>query len=337
VLAAVLGVGLVLGAGEIVARRWLISPSVTVNSERYTWVYPAGVRVVQSVEGWSATRTNSIGLLDDELRVPRARVRALLLGDSYAAALQVARHDNFQSVAERWMPGLEVVNAGSVGKLPLDYANWLEDHGRRLAPDIVIVQVEDGDLTDLLLPSNLARLSGPRLAGASPATSPPEARMGTLRRVLRRSALATATWQRVRSISDDQQAHPTWPFRPGLATATPGDAFTDPRLPAVLDSVHRRLAAHAPRLIYLYLPVLDYFAPRAEYSDGRGAAVWHAFAARNHVTLVDMLEPFRAEFERTGQPLHGFPNSVVGRGHINAAGHRVVGKRLARAITEAMR
>jgi lysophospholipase L1-like esterase len=336
-LTAVLGVALVLVAGELVARQWLISPSVTVHSERYGWVYPPHVRVVQCVEGWSVARTNSLGLLDDEPRVPRAPLRALLLGDSYAAALQVGRRDNYQSVAERCLPGLEVVNAGSVGKMPLDYANWLADQGSRLAPDIVVVQVDDGDLNDLLAPSGLARLDRPPPARAAAGAPSRESPMPTWRSLARRSALATAIWQRVRLIATDREAHPTRPFHPGLTATARRDPFADPRLPAVLDSVQRRLAAHAPRLIYLYLPTVDYFASRATCREGGGAAVWRAFAARNHVTLVDMFEPFRDEFERTGQPLHGFPNSVVGRGHINAAGHRVTGERLARAIAEAMR
>ena len=69
----------------------------------------------------------------------------------------------------------------------------------------------------------------------------------------------------------------------------------------------------------------------------QAAAFYHAFAARNQVTLVDPDRRVRAEFARTGQPLHGFPNSVLGSGHINVAGHRVLGERLARAIAEAMR
>jgi hypothetical protein len=104
-----------------------------------------------------------------------------------------------------------------------------------------------------------------------------------------------------------------------------------------MDALHRRIAAHAPRLVYLYIPSVDYFGPRFDYGEPRVAAFYHAFAARNGVTLVDPLDEFRAEFARTGQPLHGFSNSVMGSGHLNVVGHRVVGERLARAIAEAMR
>jgi hypothetical protein len=82
---------------------------------------------------------------------------------------------------------------------------------------------------------------------------------------------------------------------------------------------------------------VDYFGPRPGYTDPQAAAFFHAFAARNHVTLVDPIEDFRAEFARTGQPLQGFPNSVLGVGHLNVEGHRVLGARLARAIAAELR
>ncbi len=320
-------------------RRWLLSPSVAVPHARYEWVLPPFARVVHSTEGWSSTRANSMGLLDDELRVPRAPVRALLLGDSYAEALQVARRDNFSSVAERRMPGLEVVNAGLSGREPLDYADWLEEFGPALAPDVVVVQVNAGDLVELARPANLARLARSRAAEPAPARSEgPPARMA--RRFLRGSALATAAWQRVRLVAIEWRRQPPTPFRAhrsGRARLAPDGELADPRLAAILDSLHVRLAAGSPRLLYLYLPAVDYFAPAPGYGDERAAKVWHDFAARNHVTLLDMFEPFRAEFRRTGRPLHGFSNSVLGTGHMNAAGHRLTGERLARAIAEAMR
>ena len=78
--------------------------------------------------------------------MPRARVRAVLLGDSFIEALQVARRDNLGSIAERRMPGLEVVNVGYSGRSPVDYADWLEQYGSRFAPDVVIVALNDLDL-----------------------------------------------------------------------------------------------------------------------------------------------------------------------------------------------
>jgi lysophospholipase L1-like esterase len=152
-----------------------------------------------------------------------------------------------------------------------------------------------------------------------------------------RSALVAATMYRLQLLAAEWRAHPPRPFRRARAAPARKDPAADPRLPALMDALHRRIAARTPRLVYLYIPSVDYFGPRAEYGEPRVAAFYHAFAARNHVTLVDVFEPFCAEFARTGQPLHGFPNSVMGTGHLNAAGHRAAGERLARAIAEVMR
>jgi lysophospholipase L1-like esterase len=338
VVAAILGTALFLVAAEIVVRLWLVSPSIAVPDLRYSWVIQPHARIVNSAEGWSSTHTNSMGLLDDELRVPRARVRAILLGDSFTEALQVPRRDNFGQVAERSVSGLEVVNVGYSGRSPVEYADWLDEYGPRLTPDIVVVQLNDGDLGDLLLPAAQARLAADT---APPAGAPPEGRFARLlRRGLRNSALATVTWRRLKQLVIDERKQLAKRFH-GTAVAAVGSApptfAADPRLPALMDTLHRRIAAHSPRLVYLYIPSVDYFGPRLGYGEPEVAAFYHAFAARNRVTLVDPIEQFRAEFARTGQPLHGFSNSVMGSGHLNAAGHRVVGERLARAIAEATR
>jgi len=325
---------------EFVVRTWLVSPSATVANVRYQWNYLPHARVVFSTEGWSASRTNSMGLLDDEPRVPRAPVRALLLGDSYAEALQVRRRDNFSSVAEERMPGLEVLNTGCSGRGPQDYADWLAEFGAALAPDVVVVCFNAGDLVSLEQMARSGRSLRPRPTGPSP-PPPPEGPLARLaHRVLRSSGLITAARQRFKLVAQQILENPFTPFRPprpSRAAAMSDDELSDPRLAAMLDSLHVRFAARAPRLVYLYLPVMDYFAPTPHRGDAAAARVMHDFAARHHATLVDMYEPMRAEFVRTGRPLHGFSNSVLGTGHMNAAGHRLTGERLAQVIAGAVR
>jgi hypothetical protein len=236
------------------------------------------------------------------------------------------------------MPGLEVVNVGYSGRSPVDYADWLEEYAPRLAPDVVIVQINNGDLRDLLAPEVQARLA----ADSAPPSGPrPEGRLArTARNVLRSSSLVTVAQRRMVLLVNGERARLAKRFhKTGASSADPAPTTlaADPRLPALLDALHRRVAAHAPRLIYVYIPSIDYFGPRVDYGDAQAAAFYHAFAARNQVTLVDPIDRFKAEFARTGQPLHGFSNSVLGSGHINAAGHRMLGEELARAVAEAMR
>ena len=57
-----------------------------------------------------------------------------------------------------------------------------------------------------------------------------------------------------------------------------------------------------------------------------------AFARREGIPVISLLEPFRAAVGRTGRSLHSFPNAIPGDGHWNRDGNRVVGQAMARRI-----
>ncbi len=336
-LVALAGIALVLLAGELVVRTWIESPSVAIPDSRFGWRYPPHVTLVRSSEGYSVQRTNALGLLGAEVRPARPRLRVLLVGDSYAEALQVRPDQSFGSIAQRLVPGSEVIDAGVSGHNLLDHAEWVAIHADALRPDVIVIELTDGNLEDLLKPANLARFDHP----PGPGTEDPPVVEGRLHRLLRglmrRSALVTVAWRRLDLLAADQRARLSRRFQEASARPAPVDrarVATDPRLPAMLDSLHARIARHAPRVIYVYVPHIEYFAPGCPVSYPGAAALVRAFAARQRVTLVDATKGFQEEYARTGQPVHGFANTVIGTGHINAAGHRVVGEELARALAE---
>jgi len=334
---ALAGIAAVLAAGELVVRTFLESPSVAVPVARLEWAYPPHVRIVHSSEGYSVRRTNSQGMFDDEPRATPPARSVLLLGDSYAEALQVPAGRAFADVAERALPGTEIVNAGVSGHSPLDHAEWLETVGDSLRPDVIVIEFSDANLDLMLTPAALRRFASPPAPGVL-GTPPAESglRRG-LREVLRRSALATLTWHRLKLLGAEQKSALSRRFNATGASAharPQAAAVVDPRLPALLDSLHTRIARHAPHVIYLYIPHLDYFAPGQPESDPALTRVVAELCARRGAAFLDAAGAMRSEFRRTGQPVHGFANSVVGSGHINAAGHRVVGEALARTIAE---
>jgi lysophospholipase L1-like esterase len=337
ILLATAGIAAILVLGEWVVRTTLESPSVTVPVARFGWAYPPFARVVHSSEGYSVRHTNSLGLFDRELRVPRPARRVVLLGDSYAEALQVPEGQGFADVAERLLPGTEIVDAGVSGHSPLDHAEWLETTGDSLAPDVIVVEISDANLDLMLTPDALRRYGSPPVPGA-PAVVPPEKGLrGLVRWVLRHSALATVSWRRLKLLAAEQKGALSRRFNATVAArrARPqAAAIADPRLPAMLDSLHTRIARHARHVVYLYIPHLDYFAPGVPESDPALGRLLADLAHRRGATLLDAAGAMRAEFLRTGQPVHGFANSVMGSGHINAAGHRVVGEALARVLAE---
>jgi lysophospholipase L1-like esterase len=334
-LTALAGNAAVLLAGELVIRTWLESPSVAVPVARFEWAFPPHARLVSSSEGHSVRRTNSMGLLDDELREPRPACRVLLVGDSYAEALEVPKDSCFADVAERSLPGTEIVNAGLSGRSPLDYAEWIETQGAQLNPDVIVVEISDARLTWLLQPAALKRLASPPVPGVNEPAPVESAPRRFMRQCMRRSALVTLAWRRLTLLAADQGAALSRRFNATRGRSAPTvSGVDDPRLPAILDGLHTRIARHAPRVVYLYIPHLEYFAPGVPETNPEVARLLGDLCARRGAGFLDAADAMRAEFLRTGQPVHGFPNSVVGSGHINAAGHRVVGEALARVLAE---
>jgi hypothetical protein len=336
-LTAVAGIALVLVAGELVVRAALESPSPAEPVARFELAYAAHTRIVQSSEGYGIRRTNSLGLLDDELRVPRPARRVLLMGDSYAEAMQVPQDSAFADVAERLLPGTEIVNAGVSGHSPLDHAEWLETRGANLEPDVIVVEMADANLDRLLQPESLARFSSPPVPGVIEPAPVETGLPAFMRQVRRHSALITLCSRRLKLLTNEQRAALSRRFRqasPRSVVRTQSAAVLDPRMPGMLDSLHTRIARYAPRVVYVYIPHLEYFAPGIPESDPVLARLLRDLCARRGATMLDTGGAMRAEFRRSGQPLHGFQNSVMGSGHINAAGHRVVGQELARVLAE---
>ena len=337
-LTAVLGTVAVLLLGEWAVRTRVESPSMAIPTARLRWRYAPHVRVVHSGEGFSVQHTNSLGLISPELRTPRPARRAILLGDSFAEALQVHQGLGFAAIVARDVPGVELVNAGCSGYSPLDCEEWATLHGPPLAPDVLVLELSEFNVRELLQPAVPGRIAHPP-TDADRDAPVPESRMHALTRtVMQHSALVTLGVRRMNLLIADQQARLSRRFREAAVVAKrAGPPPPDPRLPALLDTVCTRTSRLAPRFVLVYIPHLEYFTPGAPLSDSVACAVVHEVAARHGWPLVDAGPGFREEFRRTGQPVHGFDNSVKGTGHINEAGHRVVGAALATALREAAR
>src|SRR5262245_19237907 len=135
--------------GEAFARRWIVAPFSSRLDRRFGYVQSAGARVVHSREGWGSDRVNSDGFVGHEfVRDPHGPV-ALLMGDSFTQGLQVRDGERYSDVAERRVPGLEILNVAQAGQSPIHYALYLPRFEAAVPPGIVIVQVDDADLSEM--------------------------------------------------------------------------------------------------------------------------------------------------------------------------------------------
>jgi len=320
------------GLAEWVTLNWLETSNLSVFSRQLGSVHLPHTRTVQSQEGWSEHWTNSDSLFGPELLPIRPRVRAVLLGDSFAEGLQVAQSQNMSAVAERADPGLEVINGAAAGGFPAHYAAFLPGYEQAFSPDVVVIQVNDGDVNEMGDPTRLADVRRELAAGPAP-------RRGALRQIIGRSGLIRLSRMRIELLIQRERARLTRKFTGGPLTSDIDD--TAGPIPAgataEADSLFDVITAEAPRIVLVYVPHIFYYAspPAAAYPIRR--AFWNELAERHRIPLVDPTDEMLAEYRRTGQPLHGFANTTIATGHINWRAHDIIGRMMARAIEEALR
>lgn len=324
---------LALLAGEWATRRWLQMPRTAWRDARFGWMQGPGARVVQSAEGWGAFVADSAGWLDRSLPPPGQGVRAVLLGDSFGQGLQVRDGERFTEVAERLLPGLKILNAAAAGRSAWHHALLAPRVEQAYAPDLLLVQLDDGELTDVEDPAARAQALAEFDGTASVPKREGSGMLALARATLRNSALLSYLRTRVDKLRRQERQRLTnkltgrRPDTRDLVALPP-----TPRAEALIDSLVGEVQAVNPRVVLVYIPNVEYFAepPRPSYPLRR--AWYHEMARRRGLPLVDPTDEFIAAYRATGEPLHGFSNSRPGEGHANARGHELLAQALVNVL-----
>ena len=324
-------------AAEWAVGRWIMAPRSDLLATPFGRLFRPGSYYIQSAEGWGEFSANRDGFLDRDWAATRRGPRAVLFGDSFGQGLQVRDEARFSEVAEHRVPGLEVLNAAAAGRSPFHYALFAARYQAAFHPDLLIVQLNDGDLTDVdnERENATARTEFEATADAAASgrlwrRSDPRAPIESLRKVARSSALLSYLHARLERLSRRERERLSAKLRgirPDLrdVVALP----PTPHAMALLDSLIGEVARVNPNLVLVYVPHLHYFHEPPEVAYPLRRDWFHELAARRGLPLVDPSDAMLEEYRRTHEPLHGFANTQPGAGHLNARGHRVLGERLA--------
>jgi len=336
----VVTVALALSAFEFVLRTWLVSPRYKVVDSELGLLNRPNARVVWSEEGWGSHRTNSLGLISPPLR-DDADVRVLLLGNSYTESLNVSREESFAGVAESTLRGHELVNAAHSGWSMVHELALLRRLAPVLRPDVVVAQFSSASLFDRTAVHLREDDSGGWTVIASPedlsatrrlkdATDPLAESSALFTMVLRNS-------NTLRRGQAERLAHKFGAAPPQTVQDVNAAKLIEPREAIATEWLLREMAELAPHIVVLVIPSVTYAADGCERPAAVRNAMIHRVAATVGVTIVDPTAAFCESYLRTRQPLHGFHNSVMGEGHLNARGHQVLAVHLADAIANLRR
>lgn len=141
---------LVLGAGEVIARRIMPADPCMQRDELLGFsLKPYASCWRQSRDFKIEYQINSLGLREREIteEKPKGVKRILLLGDSFTEGTGVSLEATFGKQLEGLLD-LEVINAGVSGYSTLHEYLWLKERGFKLQPDLVILNVNETDLVE---------------------------------------------------------------------------------------------------------------------------------------------------------------------------------------------
>lgn len=292
------------------------TPEILINPRYGPITEPNHVQL-QSNEGWARNRTNELGNVDDPMPNPLPVDGILAVGDSFTQADQVPMKSRFTDLLDKKLQR-RVYNAGHGSWSLINQVEFLRAELPTYSPAAIVVQVSGNDLKEMSKKSQAHFVEGP---DGSFAISVPRPRNSALHDlVMTRSAFVRRMVQRIRSIL----------FKRGEANDTSNNEMS---IPPIVERSLPLLMADLRKLhrdvVVLYLPTLDYFHGCIDRWEN-GRVLFETTSRAVAIPFIDATPAICARFSKTRQPLHGFWNTVPGKGHMNTDGHKVVAELLAR-------
>jgi hypothetical protein len=333
----------VIIGGEILFRFFISTPCTQVYDPVLGYINKPFGRYVESMEGHSVIRFNSLGWNDYEpLRGKDVR-RIFVIGDSYTEAFQVCRDKAYVQVAEQLLnsyPGrtrIDLISLGRDGFTPLHFPTVIGGLIGKFEPEITVLQFSGFSGDDLYSNDVSAEYSKDDFLLSLKMKPRVEDRTKEyFRWVINNSALVyyiirkhKAFFMKLVSESSSRgwravQNNP--PPKNGQKSLVDMTA----RIGFVLDEVLK----YGKTMLVLYLPPSGSYLKYPHQKSHITRIALGLAAEKRGIQLIDLSQEFISYFKRTGQVLEGFTNTRPGEGHLNQYGHAVVGAVLAAKLTK---
>ncbi len=316
---------------EILTRLFLTSPSNQMYDPVFGWQYQPNTEILHSKEGFARNHVNSIGLNDSELRLD-AKLKVLVLGDSFVEAVQIPQALNFTSLLEKSIPDSEFINAGRSDANAAHF-NPLIEKFAYLQPDAIVAFVSPSDISSLFSADINILQYGEDIVAVR--INPPQKDVikKYLEPLLTRSALATYMTRRARPLMADLaaifQASPDPKAKAKPETPEAKEArkrVYEAAQVEVMTFILRSMAAKAPVTI-VFLPQMEFAANGASTVAKLSIRYFNTLNRACTAAKVQCIDPsdyLRKAYLSNGNPPFGFSNTKPGEGHLNELGHRAI-------------
>lgn len=298
-------------------------------------IYKPGT-YIHGTEGYSRTTINSHGMRGPENYAKKANeFRILVLGDSFTEAFQLPDNEIYTHLLQnrlnycRPKKEITVINAGRSGASPAYYIHLASYYTTIFQPDLVVIQLNEGDFTDDIFNRALNFYV--------------EEKNGNF------TSVDNKTFVSANSII---QKHPSLRYLAELSilrigfdnfqkllnrrnfnsTQTENSSFEPrPDYRSVISWTMKEFKKKYPHIVLIYLPSLNY--KNLAQDKPAVEAFVECYAKTQNVFIINMRAAYIDSYLNTLQPAYGFNNTSPGSGHMNNIGHSLVAEQLANYIT----
>lgn len=317
---------LCLVIGEVVTRVFVTSPSPAQSDSELGWTYRPGVEIFHTKEGWGRNQMNSLGLNDAPLDEMLREQNVVILGDSFAEALQVERKNNFSEYAEALLSCANVVNAGRSGMALTHFPAMAERLSKQFQLDQIYVVLNNWDFDDTLAHAGNLKYNGDqKLVDIEVEFRQQHELRRKAAIIFDNSALATYLLERIKLIGQG---------RGSGSHVTKKNNFEEPKsselqkFADIFEHVTTKLVDIAPVNI-IYIPKLEYSeSGRSELSEDSYyyQELLRKLAKKSGVSFTSAGSHLQTVYALHQQPPVGFHNAGIKVGHLNELGHAAVGQ-----------
>jgi GDSL-like lipase/acylhydrolase family protein len=296
---------------------------------------------------------NALGMRDVEHEAAKApgMVRVLVLGDSFMEALQVRLEDSFPRLLEQRLSAMtgqrvEVINAGVSGWGTDQQLQYLTEYGLALKPDLVLIAMTlHNDVSDNL-GEQFHVLKGDQVVARPPFEIPArEFRLLKVKDYLASHSHLTQLMRRYKHLGEVRVAARQLDDHVSqlLRKAEPAPIDKGWRLTTgLIGEIRRQAKAVGARTAVFLIPLsiqvyedmlrrwlADHELERSSIALEKPQAMMERVGRVIGVDVIDLLDAFREWHRREGKSLH-----LVGEGHWNVDGHRLVTAVVAEELTK---
>jgi hypothetical protein len=332
---------------EIFFRLFISSPCTQIFDNELGYINQPRLEYLETMEGYSRTRFNSLGFNDEEPMQKNEGTRNIfIVGDSYTEAFQVAKGKCYTQIAEDLVnlkpplnKNIDIIKIARDGFIPIHYPIVINRFIERFNPEFIILQFASHSGGDLYSKDLEAAYSiKGELTSLNLETRMEDKYKNIFRNFLNNSSLFYYFIRKYNSfimnyvnkliiVKNEKTQIKDFSIKKPVTVEDMSARFT---------FLIKQIMQFKVKVVILYLPGPgEYFDDKNEKHHETLEAL-RLTTERLSIPLLDTTEDFNRFYKEKAIPLNGFINSLPGKGHLNIYGHKIVGEKIAGYLKDAI-